>query len=331
MKAIIPVAGAGTRLRPFTYTQPKALIPVAGKPILSYIIDELLEANTSEFIFIVGYLGDKIQDFVSEKYPDIKATFVMQTQREGLGHAVYLTREFVKQNEPIFIVLGDSIIDVNFKEIFKSGKSTLGYKKVDDPTKFGIVELDAEGKIKSLVEKPTMPKSNMALVGFYLIKESAALFSCIENMILANQRTNGEYQLTDALMCMLHLGIPFECYRVENWFDMGKGDVLLQTNAQLLKKLGRVHPDAKIENSIIVEPVSIAANAILRNSIIGPDVTVGENTIIENSIIKDSIIGNYTTLKEMTMKSSVIGSDASMTGLSQKLNIGDNTEIDFSR
>lgn len=158
MKAIIPVAGAGTRLRPFTYTQPKALIPVAGKPILSYIIDELLEANTSEFIFIVGYLGDKIQDFVSEKYPDIKATFVMQTQREGLGHAVYLTREFVKQNEPVFIVLGDSIIDVNFKEIFKSGKSTLGYKKVDDPTKFGIVELDAEGKIKSLVEKPTMPK-----------------------------------------------------------------------------------------------------------------------------------------------------------------------------
>ncbi len=331
MKAIIPVAGAGTRLRPFTYTQPKALIPVAGKPILSYIIDELLEANTKEFIFIVGYLGDKIQDFIKEKYPNIKATFVIQGQREGLGHAVFLTKDFIEENEPIFIILGDSIIDVNFKEVYKSGKSTLGYKKVDDPTKFGILELDAEGKIKSLVEKPNIPKSNMALVGFYLINESKLLFECIDKMIQSNHRTNGEYQLTDALMCMVNAGISFDCYKVENWFDMGKGNVLLQTNAQLLKKLGKVHLDAKIENSIIVEPVSIAANAIIRNSIIGPDVTIGENSIIENSIIKDSIIGNFTSLKDMTLKSSVIGSDASMTGLSQKLNIGDNTEIDFSR
>lgn len=331
MKAIIPVAGAGTRLRPFTYTQPKSLIPVAGKPILSFIIDELLEANVNEFIFIIGYLGDKIRDFIQEKYPNLQATFVIQEQREGLAHAVSLTKPFVQENEPVFIILGDSIIDVNFKEIVQSGKSTLGFKKVDNPTKFGILEMDAEGNIKSLVEKPAIPKSNLALVGFYLIKETKELFHCIDHLIQSKQQTNGEYQLTDALMCMVHAGVQFQCHKVENWFDVGKGDILLQTNAQLLKKQGRVDEQAVIENSIIIEPVSIAAGAIIRHSIIGPDVTIGENATIEHSIIKDSIIGNFTTLKEIQLHHSVIGSDASMTGFLQNLNIGDNTEIDFSR
>lgn len=331
MKAIIPVAGAGTRLRPFTYTQPKSLIPVAGKPILSFIIDDLLDAEVNEFIFIIGYLGDKIKDFIQEKYPNLKATFVIQEQREGLAHAVSLTKPFVEENEPVFIILGDSIIDVNFKEIIHSGTSTLGFKKVDNPSKFGILEMDNEGKIKSLVEKPAIPKSNLALVGFYLIKESKLLYNCIENLIQSKQQTNGEYQLTDALMCMVSAGVPFNCHKVESWFDVGKGDVLLQTNAQMLKKQGRIDEKAKVENSIIIEPVSIAAGAIIRHSIIGPDVTIGENTTIEHSIIQDSIIGNYTTLKNIQLHHSVVGSDASMTGFSQKLNIGDNTEIDFSR
>ncbi|MBK7957768.1 MAG: NTP transferase domain-containing protein [Bacteroidetes bacterium] len=331
MKAIIPVAGAGTRLRPFTYSQPKALIPIAGKPMLSYIIEELQEAEVEEFIFIVGYLGDKIIDFVNTTYPHLKSHFVHQLQREGLAQAVSLCKQYISPSDEIVIVLGDSIIDVDFKEIIQLNKSILGVKKVDDPSKFGVAEVNANGTIKSLVEKPLIPKSNLALVGLYIIKETAVLMECINSLIENNRKTNSEFQLTDALMCMIQKGVELHSYKVENWFDVGQGDILLQTNAQLLKKFGRVDPKAQVENTIIVEPVSIAANCKITDSIIGPNVTIGENAVIRNSIIRDTIIGNYTTLVEMTLNNSVIGSDASMKGLSQRLNIGDNTEIDFSK
>jgi glucose-1-phosphate thymidylyltransferase len=330
MKAIIPVAGAGTRLRPFTYTQPKALIPLAGKPMISYIIEELRDAGIQDFIFIVGYLGDKIIDFVNHTYPDINALFVHQFKREGLAHAVALAREHVTASDEIIIVLGDSIIDVDYKEILKSPTSLLGVKKVDDPSKFGVAEIDADGIITSLVEKPEIPRSNQALVGLYMIKETNVLLDCIDNLISSNLKTNSEFQLTDALMCMIQNGTKIQGYKVENWYDVGQGDILLQTNAQLLKTFGKTHSNAIIENSIIVEPVSIAANAHIINSIIGPNATIGENTIIKNSIIKESIIGSYTHLSDMTLTNSVIGSDASMKGMSQRLNIGDNTDIDFS-
>src|SRR5690606_31819759 len=170
MKAIIPVAGAGTKLRPHTYTQPKALIPLAGKTVLSIIVDQLKEGGINEFIFIVGYLGEKIQDYVKTNYPDINAHFVYQNDRQGIGHAVRLTRSIVK-NDEVFIVLGDTICDFNLKEVIASPTSMIGVKKVDDPRTFGVAELE-EDRITHVVEKPQIPKSNLALVGIYKIKET---------------------------------------------------------------------------------------------------------------------------------------------------------------
>ena len=164
MKAIIPVAGAGTKLRPHSYTQPKALIPLAGKTVLSIIIDQLKDAGINEFIFIVGYLGDKIQDHVKHKYPDLKAHFVHQTERHGIGHAIQLTKEIVGDDE-IFIVLGDTICEYNIEEVLKSEHSMLGLKKVDDPRDFGVAEINCDAVVSHVVEKPHIPKSNMALVG----------------------------------------------------------------------------------------------------------------------------------------------------------------------
>ncbi len=329
MKAIIPVAGAGTKLRPHTYTQPKALIPLAGKTILSIIVDQLREAGIEEFIFIVGYLGDKIQDYVEEKYPGLKAHFVQQGDRHGIAHAIQLTRDIVGDDET-FIVLGDTICEYDVKEVLDIPCSVLGVKKVDDPRDFGVAEIGDEGFITRVVEKPQIPKSNMALVGIYRIKESQILFNCIENNMRNHVMSRGEFSITDAIECMITQGVKFQSFKVQNWFDCGKKETLLDSNATLLKKFGgTIAPDHHFENTIIIQPVSIASGSDIKNSIIGPNVTIGEKTTINYSIIKDSIIGAFADLYDIVLTHSLIGSDTEVKGESRSLNIGDNTEIDL--
>jgi glucose-1-phosphate thymidylyltransferase len=329
MKAIIPVAGAGTKLRPHTYTQPKALIPLAGKTILSIIVDQLADAGIQEFIFIVGYLGEKIQDYVREKYPHLKSHFVIQNERQGIGHAILLTKEIVGDDE-IFIVLGDTICEYEVPSVLALQGSVLGVKRVDDPRNFGVAEIEDDGTISRVVEKPQIPKSNMALVGIYRIRESSFLFSCLSSNINNQLTSYGEYSLTDAIECMLDNGVKFQPFKVQNWFDCGKKETLLESNAKLLKKFGsNISEDHQFENVIIVEPVSIAPGCEIRNSIIGPNVAIGEKTKVRYSIVTDSIIGSFANLDDIVLTHSLIGSDTEVKGESRSLNIGDNTEIDL--
>lgn len=329
MKAIIPVAGAGTKLRPHTYTQPKALIPLAGKTILSIIVDQLTEAGINEFIFIVGYLGEKIQDYVKEKYPGLQAHFVYQSERHGIGHAITLTRNIVADDE-IFVVLGDTIAEYDVKQVLDMSGSVLGVKRVDDPRNFGVAEMGEDGFISRVVEKPQIPKSNMALVGIYRIKETNLLFNCLENNIKNQVMSRGEFSITDALECMIQQGAKFQAFKVQNWFDCGRKETLLESNATLLKKFGGIiAPEHSLDNTIIIPPVSIAKGCNIKNSIIGPNVTIGEKTTINYSIIKDSIIGSFADLYDIVLTTSLIGSDTEVKGESRSLNIGDNTEIDL--
>jgi glucose-1-phosphate thymidylyltransferase len=330
VKAIIPVAGAGTKLRPHTYTQPKALIPIAGKTILSFIVDQLQEAGIREFIFVVGYLGEKIHDYVKNAYPHLTTHFVYQNERHGTGHAVRLTQEIV-QGDEVMVVLGDTICEYDVKEIVNSPHNMLGVKKVDNPRVFGVAELSEDDLVERVVEKPSIPKSNMALVGLYKIRESWILFECLSQIVHEDITTNGDYSLTDALQCMIDRGAQFKAFRVKNWFDCGKKETLLESNATLLKKFGgNTNPVSHAyENTIIIPPVSIGAGCSIKNAIIGPHVAIGSNTTVNYSIIRDSIIGSYTNLYEVVLDNSLIGSDASVKGLSRNLNIGDNTEIDF--
>ncbi len=331
MKAIIPVAGAGTKLRPHTYTQPKALIPLAGKTILSIIVDQLREAGIHEFIFIIGYLGDKIQDYVKGKYPDITSHFVHQNERQGIGHAIMLTRDIVQDDE-LFIVLGDSICEYNVQDVISNEFSMVGVKRVDDPRDFGVAEINEEGFVSKVVEKPQIPKSNMALVGIYRVKESNVLFNCLETNIKNQLKSRGEYNLTDALECMIQQGVKIQPYKVQNWFDCGKKDSLLESNATLLKKFGHtIAEDHQFENTIIIPPVSIAAGCDIKNSIVGPNVAIGEKVSINYSIVKDSIIGAFANLLDIVLTHSLIGSDTELKGESRSLNIGDNTEIDLGK
>ena len=331
VKAIIPVAGAGTNLRPLTYTQPKALIPIAGKTILSVIVDQLIDAGVTDFVFVIGYLGEKIQRYIAKTYPHISCTLVTQNDRRGTGHAIWLTRDVVQDDE-VMIVLGDTICDYNVREVIDSSVSQIGVKKVDDPRSFGVAEIDEQDKVMRVVEKPLIPKSNMAMVGIYYIKETKAMYAALDQHLSQMADEAGEYHLTSALQHMIEGGIKFHAFRVNNWFDCGKKETLLSTNAILLKQQHEGKEEEPIngyDSAVIIPPVSIAEGCSISNSIIGPNVTIGEYTTIDASIVKNSIIGSYAKLDEVVLHSSIIGNDAFVRGMSQSLNIGDNTEIDL--
>ncbi len=331
MKAIIPVAGAGTRLRPLTYTQPKPLIPIAGKPIISFIIDQLTEVGIRDFIFIIGYLGEKIKNYVEKNYPDLNKIFVKQEERLGSAHAIWTAKQHLQEKDELFIFFGDVIIDADFQAMVKHPSSCLGVKKVLAPWEFGIVEHDRDGKICSLSEKPRIPKSDLALVGIYKVKEVQQLVEAIDFNMRNEVSTNGEYPLTDALMTMVNDGIHFDIFNVDNWFNCGVREILLETNATFLDREGYASSNLPgFDNSIIIHPVSIGENCEISNSIVGPHVTIGSNTKINNAIVKNSIIGNFASIKEINLEQSIVGHDASIVGIRQSLNIGDNTEIDFS-
>ncbi|MFM2269350.1 MAG: hypothetical protein RL757_2791 [Bacteroidota bacterium] len=330
MKAVIPVAGAGTRLRPHTYTQPKPLLPVAGKPIIAFLIDDLRAAGVHDFVFIIGYLGEKIRGFIHENYPDLNVEFVEQNEREGLGHAIWTARNLLEKEPEILIVLGDTITDLDLKKIIKTKNSCLAVKEVKDPRDFGVAELGLDGKVMRVVEKPRIPKSNLALVGVYKIKEVNTLLDELEKNIFENQRSHGEFQLTDALMQMIQKNIQFDIERVNQWFDCGKKEVLLDTNRILLDKIiYNAADEPAFDNTIIVHPVSIGKNCQITDSIIGPHVTIGDGAVIERSLLRNSIIGAFAQLSNTALFHSIIGNDTSVFGIQKSLNIGDNTELEL--
>jgi len=332
MKVVIPVAGAGTRLRPHTYTQPKPLLPVAGKPIICFIVDKLAEAGLTDFVFVIGYLGDKVRDFIEHRYPHLKTEFVYQEHREGSGHAVWTAHEAIEDEDEVFVAFGDTIFDADLQQMLDCPFSCIGVKKVSDPREFGVAEFDERGFVTRMVEKPRIPKSNMAIVGLYKIKEVNALLRAVEHLMQTDQRTVGEIQLTDALQHILEQGAPFQAIPVNNWFDCGRKEVLLETNAMLLGQRGYATDAFSMpvfENTIIIHPVAIGENCHIANSIIGPHVTIGNNVTVTSAIVKDSIIGNFASIDEVVLRHSVVGIDAVIKGRNLSLNIGDNTEIDF--
>lgn len=331
MKAIIPVAGAGVNLRPHTYTQPKPLIPVAGKPIISFIIDQLKEGGVTEFVFVLGYLGDKIKSYLSQVYPDLHKSYIYQEDRKGLGHAILLSKKEVIEEAEIIILLGDTIIDMDIKEFCALDGSVLATQKVLDPRKFGVVEVDQEGFVFKVVEKPKIPKSNLAIAGLYKIADVPMLFEALEEVYQKAEKEKTAVHLTDGLMYMVKRNAKFKTYEVSHWYDCGKKDILLETNKVLLKKrVSDVGTQFIFNHSIIIPPVIHGSNCTFDNAIIGPNVTLGDNVKIENSLISNSILGDYVHIHGAVLSDSIIGNDALIKGLSQSLNIGDNNEIDFS-
>ena len=323
MRAIIPVAGVGSRLRPHTYTVPKVLLNVAGKPIIGHILDKIIENGFDEATIVIGYLGEKIKDYILEHY-SIKVDFVEQEERLGLGHAIYLSRHTFSRS-PILIILGDTIFDVNLKEMMKSKHSVLGVKKVDDPRRFGVAET-SDGFITRLVEKPENPKSNLAVVGLYYMTQPQLLVESLKELIKANVRTKGEFQLTDALQMLIDRGEKMTTFDVEGWYDCGKPETLLTTNRTLLAHA----PKPKLHDGIVVQPpVFISPKARVTNSVIGPNTTIAEGATVENSIIRNSIVSEGARVSQALLEDSIVGSNALIKGSYKRINIGDSSELEF--
>lgn len=329
MKAVIPVAGVGTKLRPHTHTQPKPLIPVAGKPILGHIIDNLIDAGIRKQVFIIGYLREKIQDYVMSNYADqIEMEFVVQEPRKGLAHALWIAKEQLDKCEEIIIILGDTIFGEDTKLVIDTPGSALVVQEVDNPREFGIAQVGEDGFVKKLSEKPEIPRSNLALIGMYKIAELSLLWESISEMMAGGLDENIEYTLTDAMMMMINKGATFRPHAVGSWYDCGRKQSLLMTNRILLSQI--TQPDSwSFHNSVIIPPVHIAKGCSIFNSIIGPYVAIAEQAHINNSIVSDSILGAYSQLDSIILRKSVIGNDTSLKGKSNSINIGDNTEIDF--
>ena len=324
MRAIIPAAGFGKRLKPHTYSQPKVLLNVGGKPILGHILDRLSAENISKATLILGYLGEQIKDYVTNNYPDIQADFVFQEEMLGLGHAIY-TAAPTFDDEELFIILGDTVFDVDLESVFTKRTTSLGVKEVTDPRRFGVALLE-NGVIKKLIEKPKAPVSNLALVGLYYVANSKLLAESLEELIAKDIRTNNEYQLTDALQLMIDKGERVTTFPVEGWYDCGKPETLLSTNQFLLSQNGK--PPER-ENVVVIPPVFIAENAEVKNSVVGPFTTISQNCVIEDSIIKNSIIGSEAKVFASILENSIIGSNAVVRGTYKKINAGDSSELEF--
>lgn len=324
MRAVIPVAGIGSRLRPHTYTLPKVLINVAGKPIIGHIMDSLIEAGFTDVTVIVGYMGDMIEEYVSRHYRKVAVTYVEQQERLGLGHAIYSARHTFDQG-PVLIILGDTIFELNLRTLTRSKHTTLGVRRVDDPRRFGVVET-RKGFAVRLVEKPERPKSNLALVGLYYIVNTRMLVECLEYEIERDLRTRGEYQLTDGLQLMIDRGEKMKVFEIDGWYDCGRSETLLETNRHLLKRTATRH---RVDGVVIVPPVFISKNAKVSSSVIGPYATIAEGATVEDSVIRNSIVSEGAKVQKALLDSSIIGNNATVFGSFKRVNVGDSSEIDF--
>jgi glucose-1-phosphate thymidylyltransferase len=329
MKVIIPLAGFGTRLRPHTYTKPKPLINVAGKAVLGHILDKFAGLNVEEFIIVHGYLGEQIHDYLATQYPQYCARFVEQRELVGQADAILRCRPFV--DGPVLIVFVDTLFEADLSGLAREEADAVIYvKEVDDPRRFGVAVVGAEGWITRFVEKPDSMDNRLAVIGMYYLKDSDALMRACQELMSRNIQTKGEYFLADAFNLMVEQGQKFRTETVEVWEDCGKPETVLHTNRYLLEHGHDNSAQHHGNGYLVVPPVHIAATATIQNSVIGPYATISDGCHISGSIIRDSIIDEDAHIEDTTLDQSLIGKGALVKSSYRKLNVGDSSSVDFS-
>lgn len=321
MIAVVPVAGSGTRLRPHTFTLPKAMLPVAGKPILGHILDTLRAAGARRVVLVTGFLGERIRAYAATRR-DLNIQCIEQTEQLGLGHAIWVTREAVG-DEPLLIILGDTLFEADLHGLTPDGPHRLGVRRVEDPRRFGVVELEGQ-RVRRVVEKPERPPSDLAIVGIYYLTSSRLLFDCLGELVRRGERTRGEIQLTDALQLMIERGETMEILPVEGWYDCGTPETLLQANRALL---AAAPPPAAREGCVLVPPVSLDPACEVESAVIGPHVSIGPGARVRGSIVRDSIVSDGADVSGVLIESSIVGENAVVRGRFARLNVGSASEI----
>lgn len=324
MHAIIPAAGIGTRLRPQTWSVPKPLLEVAGKPILAHIMDDLIGSGVDHATLVVGYLGDEIVSWAGKTYPNLELDFVFQERMDGLASAVNLAEPFADDGRTL-VVLGDTLFTADLRGAASAPKNMLAVMEVADPSRFGVVIMNGD-HVSRLVEKPSEPVSRLAIVGVYSFLSGRRLMDATGRLIASGKRTRGEFQLTDAMQLMLEEGDPFGVFPVTGWFDCGRPETLLETNRALLESSGgEVRGDCT--EAMILPPVHIGPGAVVSGSVIGPHVSIGSNAVVRGSVISDSIIGPGAAVTDALLTGSIVGGGSSVTGSTVSLSVGDTATI----
>lgn len=316
MKVILPAAGKGTRLRPFSLYRSKSLLRIYSKPIIEHLIEKIKGwINFEEIILVISddEFGYKAYEFLKKIYP--KLNYKIQREPRGLADAIYLALDGLKGD--VLIVLPDALYDGKFD----FNENFLAVKEVEDPKRFGIVVLE-NSYVVDLEEKPENPRSNLAIVGIYYLKNSEILKQAIEILYEKDIKTKNEYQLTDALKILIDNNIKIKALKIDYWQDCGKLETYLQTMKDILQKKG-TNVLSNLINSKIIEPVFIGENCIIENSIIGPFVDISENVIIKNSHIQNSIIMENSKISNAKIRDSIIGSNCKISNIEGNTFLGD--------
>ncbi len=305
MKIVLPVAGNGLRLRPYTENVPKCLLPVAGKTILDWIVEDSLGLKPSETIFITGYKADVVDQFLTKRTAWGKTRTVIQSNPQGLGEAVSLALPYVDDDEPVLIILGDTLFEADLSILNGMDQNVLYTYKVEDPRRFGVAVTDSTGRIERLVEKPQEFVSDEAIVGIYYIKDTKVLKESLKYLMDNNIRTKNEFQLTDALEMMIEKGCRFRTAPVSKWLDCGLAETLLETNAHVLNRYDN-SASVNLPGVKVIAPCHIGKDVKIVNSTIGPNVSVGDGCVIENSTVKNAVLWDGVKVEGRTLDNVIV-------------------------
>lgn len=325
------MAGRGSRLRPHTLTVPKPLIPIAGKPIVHRLVEDIakvLDEQIEEIAFIIGAdFGEKVETDLKNiaKALGAKGTIYYQDKPLGTGHAIMCAKDSL--SGPAVIAYADTLFKADFT-LNKDADAVIWVKQVDNPAAYGVVQLNDQNQITDLVEKPEDYVSDLAVIGIYYFKDVAVLKEELQNVLDQNIIRGGEYQINDGIKAMKENGAIFVPGQVDEWMDCGNKDVTVETNGRMLKFLHGdgeklISENIQITNSEITEPCFIGDNVVLKNAKIGPNVSLGDGTVVENSTIKNSLIQEFSEIKNASLDNAMIGSFAKFNGEFTQVSIGD--------
>jgi glucose-1-phosphate thymidylyltransferase len=329
MKAIIPLAGKGTRLRPHTHHTPKPLLRVGGRPVMSYILDDLRDLGIEEVVFITGYLGDAIKEYVAREYPGFHAHYVVQEIQDGTAGAIKLAEPYV--DDDLLILFVDTLFDADLGLISKLPGEYAGViwaKEVEDYQRFGVIVTRPDGTMERIVEKPKEPISKLANIGLYYIREYGLLFEGIHDTLRRPTGPGGEFFLTDAFQYMVDHGAKLLTAPVAGWYDCGKLETLIETNRHLLETgQGGVSKKAKLESVKVIEPVRVEDDVIVKGGTVGPNVTLEKGARVEGSTIRDTIVGAGARIDSSELHDSLVGGHSIVEGYRGSLSVADHSEV----
>lgn len=330
-KIIIPMAGYGSRMRPLTWSRPKPLLPLAGKTVLDYALEQFTSLpgiENAEYVFITSpNQGDSIEQYMQQAHPAKKVHFITQPDMRGQSHALWCACEHL--SGPSLIAFSDTLIETDLKFIPTENMDAVAFvKAVEDPRRFGVIEIDEHGVATRLVEKPQDISNNQVLVGFYYFKETADLLKAIEEQMRRGKSLKGEFFLADAINIFIEMGGRMRKENIHTWLDAGIPAAMLETNRHMLDQ-GRVElqPASGLPGAAILPPVHIAPGAKIDACVIGPHVSVGKDCRLKNVVISNSIVDDNTVIEDMVIEGSIIGRDAACKGRIAHLFLGDNTQV----